>query len=453
MRCSIRQLQMTACLLLAWMGISFFSLAQQGKELLRLTMEQSQSIAAEKHPKVVASLIDEQLNKQATAEARLRRIPMVYGDAQLQRNLIIPVTPVPANAFDPSEPEGKMLPLRFTTQWTSHAGINGSFDLINPQKKGAVQEAQIQEELGRLESASNINVHRYEAGVAYLGALIAAEQLRLAIVDTLTQSQILAMSQQQYDEGRLLLSLLNQAKADRNTALNNLEEAQQIYDNNKAELLYALGYGPEEEVDIVFEEDLGALFEAYQTLPERDTFNSISYLRLVQNSALLDVQVQTERSSFLPSLTLNAYYGANYYDNSFDLFKSGNWNGNSFVNVALRLPISEGFERQRKISRLRLQQEADQMRFRDERNRNRLEYLSALREAERYANNYVRARENFMLAEQNLRLAEEQFANGRLLIGDFSVANFNYQREKNNYLTVAYNFISSKLNLQRLQND
>src|SRR5690606_20705801 len=190
---------------------------------------------------------------------------------------------------------------------------------------------------------------------------------------------ILAMSQQQCDEGRWLVSLLNQAKADRNTALNNLAEAQQIYDNNKAESLYALGYGPEEVVDIVYKEDWGDLVEAYQTLPERDTFNSISYLRLVQNSALLDVQVQTERSSFLPSLTLNAYYGANYYDNSFDLFKSGNWNGNSFVTVALRLPISEGFERQRKISRLRLQQEADQMRFRDERNRNRLEYLSALR--------------------------------------------------------------------------
>src|SRR5690606_18198232 len=125
MRCSIRQLQMTACLLLAWMGISFFSLAQQGKELLRLTMEQSQSIAAEKHPKVVASLTDEQINKQATAEATLRRIPMVYADAQLQRNWIIPVTQMPANAFDPSEPEGKKLPLRFTTRWTSHAGING----------------------------------------------------------------------------------------------------------------------------------------------------------------------------------------------------------------------------------------------------------------------------------------------------------------------------------------
>src|SRR5690606_33544928 len=137
--------------------------------------------------------------------------------------------------------------------------IYKSFDLIKPEKKDAMKEAQIQEGLGRLGSASNINVHRYEVAVSHVGALIAAEQLRLAIVDTLTQSQILAMSQQQYDEGRLLLSLLNQAKADRNTALNNLEEAQQIYDNNKVELLYALGYGPEEEVDIVFEEDLGAL--------------------------------------------------------------------------------------------------------------------------------------------------------------------------------------------------
>src|SRR5690606_21887356 len=159
----------------------------------RLTLEQSKAIAAEQHPVIAAGRIEEKINREATAEARLKRMPLVYGDANLQRNLIIPVTPVPANAFDPSAPEGELLPLRFTTRWTSNAGINGSFDLFNPQKKGAVQEAKIQEELTRLENATTANDVAYEAGMAYLSALIAAEQLRLAIVDSVTQSQVLAM--------------------------------------------------------------------------------------------------------------------------------------------------------------------------------------------------------------------------------------------------------------------
>ena len=437
-------------LMVAWLVLPLLARAQETGEKLRLTLEQSQAIAAERHPVIVAGRIEEKINQEATAEAKLKRMPLVYGDANLQRNLIIPVTPVPANAFDPSAPEGELRPLRFTTRWTSNAGINGSFDLFNPQKKGAVQEAKIQEELTRLENANTANDMAYEAGVAYLSALIAAEQLRLAIADTVTQSQVLTMSQEQFDEGRLLLSALNQVKADRNNAFNNLEEAQQIYGDSKAQLLYALGYAPEEEVEIALADNLENLFQVYQADLAVDTLNSIAYSRFLQNQALVTAQIQTERAGYLPTLAFNAYYGANYFDNSFNLLKSANWNGNSFINLGLRLPISEGLERKKRISRLRLQQQADELRYEDERNKNRLDYLAAKREADRYAKNYSRARENFLLAEQNLRLAEEQFSSGRLLIGDFSLANYNYQREKNNYLNVAYNFISSKLNMERL---
>lgn len=437
-------------LMVAWLTLPLLARAQETGEKLRLTLEQSQAIAAERHPVIVAGRIEEKINQEATAEAKLKRMPLVYGDANLQRNLIIPVTPVPANAFDPSAPEGQLRPLRFTTRWTSNAGINGSFDLFNPQKKGAVQEAKIQEGLTRLENANTANDMAYEAGVAYLSALIAAEQLRLAIADTVTQSQVLTMSQEQFDEGRLLLSALNQVKADRNNALNNLEEAQQIYGDSKAQLLYALGYAPEEEVEIALADNLEHLFQVYQADLAVDTLNSIAYSRFLQNQALVTAQIQTERAGYLPTLAFNAYYGANYFDNSFNLLKSANWNGNSFINLGLRLPISEGLERQKRIGRLRLQQQADELRYEDERNKNRLDYLTAKREADRYAKNYSRARENFLLAEQNLRLAEEQFSSGRLLIGDFAIANYNYQREKNNYLNVAYNFISSKLNMQRL---
>jgi len=107
-------------------------------------------------------------------------------------------------------------------------------------------------------------------------------------------------------------------------------------------------------------------------------------------------------------------------------------------------------ERQKKIRQLRLQLQADQLRYEDERNKNRLDFLAASREAAIYEKNYTRARENFLLAGQNLRLSEEQFLEGRLRISDLNLANFNYQQEKNNYLNTAYHYISSMLNMERL---
>src|SRR5690606_8283417 len=203
-----KQVVLKVLVVLSLLELPLLAHAQQAGDKLSLTLENVQALAAEQHPLIAAGMMDERIGQGATAEARLKRLPLVYGDAKLQRNLIIPVTPVPANAFDPSAPEGELRPLRFTTRWTSNAGINGSFNLFNRQQKGAVQEAKIQEELARLENALSENEMAYEAGMAYLSALISAEQLRLALVDTLTQSQILTMSEEQFDEGRLLLSAL-----------------------------------------------------------------------------------------------------------------------------------------------------------------------------------------------------------------------------------------------------
>lgn len=63
------------------------------------------------------------LQKEQLKVRNSERLPVIYGDINLQRNLIIPTTPVPAIAFDPNAPEGAILPLKFSTKWNSKAGV------------------------------------------------------------------------------------------------------------------------------------------------------------------------------------------------------------------------------------------------------------------------------------------------------------------------------------------
>jgi len=427
------------------------SVAQQGAVNLTLTLDKARTIALANNPEILAGAVDAKINKEQIAEARLKRIPQIYADYNVQRNLIIPVTPVPSNAFNPNAPEGQITPLRFATKWTSNTGINASLDLFNPQKKQAVQEALIKEKITALENANLSNNISFEVGKAYLECLIASEQLRLAIADTVTKSGMLKITKQQFNEGRLQLSTLNQAMADRNNVLNNWEEASKIFSSSKSQLLYFLGFTPEDNQKVEFLDNLEGLFKTYQKNSDTSALNSNSYNKLSQNKTLLNTQIKGAVKGYLPSVILKGYYGANYYDNSFDLFKSSNWNGNSFVNLGIRVPITEGLERQKKIAQLRLQKEAYDLRYQAEKNKNRLDFLSAVQEAEMFEKKYLRSQENLKLAEKNVLLAQQQYENGRLLMNDLYQITYNYQKEKNTYLTTAYNYILSALTVEKLR--
>jgi outer membrane protein len=419
--------------------------AQNGTENLRLSLQEARNLAVKKNLQLQAGSLNVKIEDEKIAQARLKRIPQVYGDFNLQRNLIIPITPVPAKAFNPNAAEGELLPLRFSTKWTANAGINAQVDLFNPQKKQELKEVSLQAEISKTAQQIEENNIDYEVSSAYAAALIADEQLRLAIIDTLTKASILKMSQQQYVEGRTLLAELNEVKTERNLSLSNYDEAAKILSTAKAQLLYLLGYDPEQAVKIEFTDNIETLFDRYRQQKQMDTLGSLSLRKLKQDEQLLNAQLSTVKSGYLPILTLNGYFGSNYFDNNFDLFKSSNWNGNSFINVGLRIPITEGLDRSKKVNQLKLQQQANILSYQHQQNKNKLDLMAAQSDAVFYEKKYQRAVENYKMAEENYRNAQLQYDNGRLLIGELFKQNYVYQQQKTTYLEVSYQFILARM--------
>jgi outer membrane protein len=424
--------------------------AQEQGGVLRLSLDDAKIWASKNNALVRAAQLDEAVAQKALAEQKWKRIPQIYADYNLQRNLIIPVTPVPANAFDPAAPPGEVIPMRFATDWSSNAGINGAFELFNPQRRGSVQEAKINQRIAHLDKEQTVLNAIYDAAGAYINTMVAAEQLRLAIADTVSKWALWRTSKQQYDEGRLLLATLNQVIADRNAALNNLEQARDIYEYNKLQLLLAIGVNPDTTAAVELVDDAESLLSdgAFVEYPAQHI--GLAYRKQKENDALLQTQMRTALLGHLPTVQLKGYYGANYFDNDFDLLKSANWYGNSFVNLGIRLPLTEGLDRHQRVAQLKLKQEAAELRFQHEQSKNRLEYAQALREVRTFEKNIGRFRENFRLAETNLRLAEQQFAEGRLKFAEFQQALYTYQREKNSYLNFVFDYFSARLKAEKL---
>lgn len=427
-----------------------FLYAQQPQQLLRISLKEAREIAIQYNPALKIKELDIRISTAQAEQTKLRRIPQVYGDFNMQRNLIIPVTPVPANAFRPDAPEGELIPLRFTTKWTSNTGLNADIDIFNPQKRSELAEARIQSLIKTIEKEADENDLRFNLNEAYAAAVIATEQLNLAVMDTLTNYNVWKMSREQFDAGRLQQSNLNQVRADLNNSRNNFEEARKILLQAKAELLLIMGYQPSDETSIELTDSIPSLFLSYQQSTGTDT-GSIALKKLKQEESLLNTQLNNARSGFLPSISLKGYYGASYFDNNLEIFKGNNWYGNSFMSLGVRLPITESLERSKKLTEIRFQAESNRLAFLSQQNKNQLTKLQAKREIEFLEKKYLRSIENYNLAADNYKIAYQQYNSGRILIADLSKANYAYQLEKNNYLNVAYNYIIAKMKLEKAQ--
>jgi outer membrane protein TolC len=256
------------------------------------------------------------------------------------------------------------------------------------------------------------------------------------------------MSEEQFAAGRLMQADLNQVKTDRNKALNNWGEAQKILQQTKAELMVLMGYEPSDGITMELTDDIESLYTFYQRDKTAEP-QSITLKKLKQEEDLLRSQLNNTKAGFLPAISLKGYYGASYFDNNLEIFKGNNWYGNSFISLGLRMPITEGLERSKKLTEIRFQSEANRLAYLSQQNKNQLALLETQREIVFLETKYLRSKQNYALAADTYRIAQQQYDSGRLLIGDLSKSSYGYQLEKNNYLNVAYNYIIAKMKLDK----
>ncbi len=417
-----------------------------------LSLEEAQEIALKNNPNIRIDALNVAISQKQVEQARWEKIPDIYANYDLRRNLIIPTTPVPAKAFNPDAPEGKLLPLKFSTNWTSNTGLNARVDLFNPQTHGKIKETVQQAALSKTDKEITANELKFKVGKDYGACIIAKEQLELAIADTISKSEILKMTREQYEAGRIKITDLNRAVSEKSNALSNYLHAVKILASARVQLLADMGYDPSQNYTFRISDRIPNLLSSFKKVHEKGG-NSLSLKKWKQQKKLTEIQLQNIQSGFFPTVSLNGFYGSNYFDNDFDLFNNKNWYGNSYIGISVKIPITEGLDRLKQMEALRLQRESDQAGYRAQRNQVQLDKIQARQDAAYKEKDLLQKEKNMRLTRKNLQTAQSQFSSGRLLSGDLAQADFAYQQAKTAYLQAAYDFIVAKMYLEKISRE
>jgi len=415
-----------------------------------VTLDRAINYAMEHSPVMSVNKMKLEESSIQVEESRLQYIPDIYLSGDLRRNLIIPATPVPANVFDSSAAEGELMYLKFNTKWNSSAGINLKYDLFNPEKVNSVAQQQHQLRIQEYDTEISEADLRERVALAYADCVIAKEQMKLLKEDLAYYEELMNNANQLFMKEKIGLSEKNDAHKAYNESIAAYIEAEKITGDTKAELLYLIGMDvtTENVETLTLSEDIPALLQKMEK--KVLTNNSVNVLEIMRQQEVTDLaalKVKSARLKYAPTLSLNGYYGTNYYNNELSLFNNRFWRGNSYIGLSLMMPITKSLNTSKEVSRLRLQQRMEAENLRDIRNKLEKDRLNELSLLQVRQENYKLSRENWELSHQNSKAVQLQYEKGYIKQSELLNEQQKIKQSRYSFLQAAYDLFNSLISI------
>lgn len=442
-------------LLLLCLSISFPTiLLAQEAPLNRLSLNEAITHAISRSPSQNAKKIEVEEAKLQLKETRLLQIPTIYASGDLRRNLIIPSTPVPAHLFNTDTEENETMYLKFNTEWNSSAGLNLQYDLFSPDKLFGADEKKQQLKIREYDAMISEQDLRIRVAIAYAECVLAMEQERLLKNDVDYFAELLKTSDELYKREKVSLVERNNTHKAYNEALVNFLEAEKITQERKAELLYLMGkrITVENISHLSLEKDIPELLEKIEHLfPSTAPARRLDEMRQSEVVELAGLRIKSASWRHAPTLSLNGYFGSNYYNRQLMLFNTDSWRGYSYIGLSVKVPITQSLQTSNEIARLRLRQQIETENLRDILNTKEKERFREQSQLEVRRKSYRLNQENLEMSTQNMKAAQLEFEKGYILQQDLINQQRTLQDARQNYLQSAYDIITSLLTLRKVR--
>lgn len=357
------------------------------------------------------SLLEVQIQEIQQKINKRKQLPLLTGEGNLQRNLIIPVTPVPSVAFDPNAQPGEITPLKFATDWSAKAGLQVSWDFYNPQKKWTNKQTAIQYEKAKINAALTNETIEKQIIDLYAQAYLAQQQLDIALLKETDYTEVLNVIEKRVEAGRA-------SEIDKNNALKtyydiqmNRKEAQVILQNKYVNLMDYLNVAQYDTFTTTIDDILQLAVDKNSELEQQ---------LLLWDVWLNEEEINFNKKTYLPTLTLNGYYGAQFYDNDLRIFKTDNWFGNSYVSLGIKIPISQWLEKNAEQKKLTLQNQLATAKFNEQVQNDTKFSTQRMNDVALLKEKIQQQEEVIKLSEANLKIVKAQFNEGTILITEYN---------------------------------
>ncbi len=356
-----------------------------------------------------------------------------------QYNIEIPETPIPGEfSGNPEEPTFVQLGLAYNYT----GGLSVSKTLFDWQSRFQAKIAQSNTSFVKAEKALFEQQLKQQLAQVYYAILTARTAVDLSQKDLALADSTLLLSTNKFQQGLIDNLTLNQAKINRNNALDRCEKNKQYHFENETNLKILLGFTSYDT--LLFSEEIQSnVNRALETItPDELSLNL--YKIQTENAGYVKKQAMAH---FLPKLDMVVFTGGIQYQEDFT-FSMSDWQPNRYIGLNLSIPLFTGFANKNQYQSAEISQ-----------NIAKLNYDEAMRKSSLndniLFNNYIVAENSVQTAQQNLELADEnvQLAYSKYSEGLISLDNYlsvydDYLAVENQYFSHLSDYLINKAIIQ-----
>lgn len=341
--------------------------------------------------------------------------------------------------------------VQFGAQYNTLAGIQLDQTLINWAYIEGIRALKPNEELNKLKIVKTEEDVIYNTVAAYYQILLIIENEKLLTESVNRLSKTLPIVKLQHEKG-----VANKIDVDRvQVNLNNLLSNKEILRTNKEIAINNLKYNMGMPLDATIMIDTNythEIIELSSATNSDNTKNRIELKILNQSLLLNQINYKRQKANYYPTVGFYAKYAGNAFGNKFsESFTK--WTQLAVIGVQVNIPIFDGLRNSSALKQMYLNNENIKENIAQTEEAFKLQMLNAKTNMTNSLLNLDINKQNLELAKNVFDISTTQFQKGVILYTELLSAEFAYKEAETNYLQSLLKYLSSKLELDKTNNN
>lgn len=437
---TISRLQNVLFLLLCFQSVIYAqetsSLPPPNESLSSATLENIIQYALAHQPQIQQAVIDQRITENTIKSKLADWYPQVNFNYNLQHNFIVQTSIIGGNPVKLGVDNTSALQFGF-----SQTIFNRDVLLANRTQQDVRQQTAQTLENQKITVIANVSK-------AFYAVLATQQQIKVAEGDITRLQKSLKDAKSNYAAGTSDKIDYKRVSIALNNALATKASNEELFKARIQTLKTLMGYTDTKDLQVVYDETLMEKTIAADTTTPLAVDNRIEYQQLQTLKRLREADLQYNKWSFLPSLSLNGVYNLNYLNNSFSDLYSRNY-PNSYTALTLSLPIFQGGKRKYNLSNADWQVKRVTWDINNLSLTLKAEYQQALASYKSNLAVYLAQKENVELAKEVYDVVSLQYKSGIKTYLEVITSETDLRNARINYYNALYAVLSSKIDIQK----
>ncbi|NIJ54955.1 TolC family protein [Dyadobacter arcticus] len=404
--------------------------------LEQATLPEVVAYAIKNQPVIQQSLIDERITENQIRSKLADWYPQINFNYNLQHNFIVQTSIIAGN------PVKLGVSNISAAQFTLSQQIFNKDVLLANKTRNNVQLAASQN------TANNKTDLAVNVSKAFYDVLATTQQIDVAGEDIVRLERSLRDAENQYKSGVADKIDFKRATISLNNTKANKKSNEEVLKAKLEYLKYLMGYPIDKSLNISYDTLQMEREISLDTLQIVDLNARIEYQILTTQKKLLEANLQYNKWSYLPNISLNGAYNLNFQNNQFAELYNKNY-PNSFGLLTLSLPLYQGGKRKANTRQAELLVKRLDWDIKGLQNNVNSEYASSLANYKGYLTNLLAQKENVDLAREVYDVIQLQYKSGIKTYLEVVTSETDLRLARINYYNALYQVLASKIDVQK----